>query len=143
MVVAFCLLRTIVDGHGVRNLSRRHVAAALQQEARADGREVGDLRSIQRDVPGSTFAQARHDLFRLPSLAVEVRDVAVHEHRTSVAERGEALRGESGIGICLDQRRGRVPGRDPAGPGAPIGEDRGGDLKLVPWKMEIGNGTGN
>ena len=32
---------------------------------------------------------------------------------------------------------GSRPGRGPAGRGAPIGEDRGGGLKLVPWKIEI------
>ena len=50
--------------------------AALQQEARADGREVRNLRNVQPDVLGQHVAQAGHDLFRLPALALEIHDVA-------------------------------------------------------------------
>src|ERR1017187_4644732 len=53
--------------------------AALQQEARADGGEIGNLRNVQPDVLGQHVAEARHDLFRLPALPLEVHNVALHE----------------------------------------------------------------
>src|ERR1035437_5030014 len=75
--------------------------AALQQEARADGGEVGNLRNIQPDVLGQDVAEARHDLFRLPALPLEVHNVALHEHGAAVAKTGEALGAESDIGILF------------------------------------------
>ncbi len=75
--------------------------AALQQEARADGGEVRDLRNVQPDVLRQHVAQAGHDLFRLPALALEVDDVGLHEHRAAVAEDWEALGGEGDVGILL------------------------------------------
>ena len=50
--------------------------AALQQEAAADRGEVGNLRDVQPDVLGQHVAQAGHDLFGLPALALEVDDIA-------------------------------------------------------------------
>jgi hypothetical protein len=73
----------------------------LQQEARADGGEIRNLRNVQPDVFRQHVAQPRHDFFRLPSLALEVHDVALHEHRAAIAELGEALGAECRIGVLL------------------------------------------
>ena len=84
-------------------LYRRQVVlrAALQQEARADGREVGNLRNVQPDVLGQHVAQPRHDLFRLPALPLEIHDVGLHEHRAAVAELRESLGAECRVGVLL------------------------------------------
>ncbi len=66
-----------------------------------DGREVRDLRDVQPDVLRQHVAQAGHDLFRLPALALEIHDVGLHEHRAAVAERGEALGAERDVGVLL------------------------------------------
>ena len=50
---------------------------------------------------GSTLHRPGHDLFRLPSLALEIHDVALHEHRAAVAERREALGAEGRVGVLL------------------------------------------
>src|SRR5258708_4370931 len=73
--------------------------AALEQEAGADGGEVGDLRDVQPDVLGQHVAQAGHDLFRLPALALEIDDIALHEHGAAVAEAGEAAGGKRRIRV--------------------------------------------
>src|ERR1019366_1358213 len=75
--------------------------AALQQEARADGGEIGNLRNVQPDVLGQHVAEARHDLFGLPALPLEVHNVALHEHGAAVAKTGEAFGAESDIGILF------------------------------------------
>ena len=69
-------------------LHRRQVVlrAALQQERVPIAEQVRDLRNVQPDVLRQHVAQAGHDLFRLPSLALEVHDVRLHEHRAAVAE---------------------------------------------------------
>src|SRR5215471_7395334 len=76
--------------------------AALQQEAAADGAEVGYLRHVQPDILGQHVAQAGHDLFGLPALALEVDDVALHEHGAAVSEAGEAIGAERDVGVLLD-----------------------------------------
>ena len=50
---------------------------------------------------GSTLHEPGHDLFGLPSLALEVYDVGLHEHRAAVAELGKPLRAEGRVGILL------------------------------------------
>src|ERR1017187_6783065 len=75
--------------------------AALQQEALADGRQVGNLRNVKPDILGQNVAQAGHDLFRLPTLPLEIHDVALHEHCATIAERGVSVGPECRIGVLL------------------------------------------
>ena len=49
-------------------------------------RDVRNLRNVQPDVLRQHVAQAGHDLFRLPSLALEIDDVGLHEYRAAIAE---------------------------------------------------------
>ncbi len=84
-------------------LHRRQVVLrpALEQEPRPDGRQVRNLRNVEPDILRQHVAQARHDLFGLPALALEIDDVRLHEHRAAVAERREALRAEGHVGELL------------------------------------------
>src|SRR5208283_128234 len=77
--------------------------AALQQETAADGGEVGNLRNVQPDILGQHVAQAGHDLFRLPSLALEIDNVGLHEYGATVTERRESLGAEGRVRIVLDR----------------------------------------
>src|SRR5450432_3201011 len=84
------------------NRSQVVLCSTLQQETRADGREVGDLRNVQPDILGKHIAEAGHDLFGLPSLTLEVDDIALHEDGAAVSEGREAFRGESSVGVVFD-----------------------------------------
>ena len=76
--------------------------AALENELAADGRQVGNLRDVEPDVLRQHVAQAGHDLFRLPALALEVDDVGLHEHGAAVAELRVALGVEGDVGELFD-----------------------------------------
>ncbi len=81
--------------------ARLYCVPPCSRKRRADGGEVGDLRNVQPDVLGQHVAEAGHDLFRLPALALEIDDVGLHEHGAAVAEAGEAVGAEGRIGILL------------------------------------------
>src|SRR5262249_45169860 len=76
--------------------------AALQNEVRAERRDVRNLRDVEPDVFRQHGGEARHDLFRLPSLALEIDDVRLHEDRAAVAEGRHRLRAESDVGVIFD-----------------------------------------
>src|SRR5579864_5504321 len=59
---------------------------------------MGNLRNVQPDVLGQHVAQAGHDFFRLPALALEIHDVRLHEHGAAVAELRVAFGGEGNVG---------------------------------------------
>ncbi len=79
------------------------LGATLEEEAAADGGEIGDLRDVEPNVLGQHVAETSHDLFGLPALTLEVNDVGLHEDRTAVAELREALCAEGPIGVIFNR----------------------------------------
>src|SRR5690242_4067473 len=77
------------------------LCAALEQEALADRREVRNLRHVQPDILRQHVAQAGHDFFRLPTLALKVHDIALHEHGAAVAEAGKSVGAERHVGVLF------------------------------------------
>src|SRR6185437_5812514 len=84
-------------------LHRRQVVlrAALQDEFAPDGGQVGNLRHVQPDVFRQHVTQAGHDLFRLPTLALEVHDIGLHEHGAAITELRVAFGAEGDVGKLL------------------------------------------
>ena len=76
--------------------------SALQHEARAQRREIGNAGNVQENVLRQHRRQAGENLFRPPALTLEVHDVGLHEHRAAVAEHRHGLRRECQIGVLLD-----------------------------------------
>src|SRR5215813_1141216 len=76
--------------------------AALQNEVRAERRDVRDLRDVEPDVLGQHRRQPGHNLFRLPALPLKVNDVRLHKDRAAVAEGRHRLRAECDVGVIFD-----------------------------------------
>src|SRR5262245_45506018 len=78
------------------------LCASLQNEVRSERRDVRNLRDVEPDVFRQHGGEARHDLFRLPALSLEVDDVRLHEYRAAVAEGRHRMRAEGDIGVIFD-----------------------------------------
>ena len=59
---------------------------ALKNETPAQGCDVGDARHVQKDVLGKHRGQSGEDLFRSPTLTLEIDDVRLKEDRAAIAE---------------------------------------------------------
>src|SRR5262245_33370415 len=66
-----------------------------QNEVRSGRGDVRNLRDLEPDVFRQHGGEARHNLFRLPALSLEVDDVRLHEDRAAVTEGRHRLRAES------------------------------------------------
>src|SRR5262245_10687951 len=78
------------------------LCAALQNEVRPERRDVRTLRDVEPDVFRQHRREARHNLFRLPSLPLEIDDVRLHEDRAAVTEGRHRMRAESDVGVIFD-----------------------------------------
>ena len=81
--------------------ARLYCVPPCSRNLRADGGEIRNLRNVQPDVLGQHVAEAGHDLFGLPALALEVHDVALHEDGAAIAKAGEALGAEGDVGVLF------------------------------------------
>ena len=62
---------------------------------------MAERRNVEPDVLGQHVAQAGHDLFGFPALALEVDDVGLHEDRAAITETREAFGAECGVGVLF------------------------------------------
>ena len=76
--------------------------AALQNEARAQSREIRNAGHVEEYVLGKHCGQTGKNFFRAPALALEIHDVRLHEDGTAVAEDRHRLRRESQVGVLFD-----------------------------------------
>ena len=72
--------------------------SALENEAGAQFRQVGNLGDIQPDIFGQHGREAGEDFIRLPSLALEAGDIGLQKHRAAVRENGHFAGGECDVG---------------------------------------------
>ena len=76
--------------------------AALQYKSRAKRGQVGNAGNIKEHILWQYCRQTSQDFLRLPSLALEVDDVRLHEDGTAVAEDGHGLRGKGKISVLVN-----------------------------------------
>ena len=91
----------------------RHVVlrSALQHEARTQSREIGNAGNIEKHILWQHSRQPGENLFRAPSLTLEIHDIRLHEDRAAIAEYRHGLSRESQIGILFHAQTKSLSGR--------------------------------
>src|SRR5262249_45458202 len=87
------------------------LCASLENEPRPKLCEVRNARDVQEDVLRQNGRQTGEDLFRRPSLTLEVHDVGLHEHGAAVPEDRHRVRGERAVREFLDRNAEGFGGR--------------------------------
>src|SRR5208283_1746418 len=73
--------------------------STLQDEARAQGREIRDAGDVQENILRQHRCEPGENLLGPPALPLEVHNVRLHEHRAAIAENRHGLRRERQISV--------------------------------------------
>ena len=78
------------------------MCAALQDETGSQCSEIGNAGNIKEHILWQHCRETGQNFLCLPTLALKVDDVRLHEDGTAVAEDGHGLRGKGKISVLVN-----------------------------------------
>src|ERR1700751_5132924 len=75
--------------------------SALQNETCTKRRKIGNAGDIKKDIFGEHCGKPGENSLRLPTLALKIHNVGLHENGAAITKNGHGLRGESQIRVLI------------------------------------------